>query len=117
MQLRLYDTRARAVRDFRAGHTVRLYVCGITPYDSAHLGHAFTYVAFDSLTRYLEHRGHRVLSVRNVTDVDDDILRKAREMGEDYLELGRREVVSFDRDLDRLNVRRPDAVPLGKSVV
>ena len=117
MQLRLYDTRARAVRDFRAGHTVRLYVCGITPYDSAHLGHAFTYVAFDSLTRYLEHRGHRVLSVRNVTDVDDDILRKAREMGEDYLELGRREVVSFDRDLDRLNVRRPDAVPLATETV
>ena len=117
MALRLYDTRAQQVRDFRAGHTVRLYVCGITPYDSAHLGHAFTYVAFDALTRYLEHQGHRVLSVRNVTDVDDDILRKAREVGEDYLELGRREVVRFDRDLDRLNVRRPDVVPLATQTV
>ena len=69
MQMRLYDTHAQAVRDFRAGHTVRLYVCGITPYDSAHLGHAFTYVAFDVLSRFLEHQGHRVLLVRNVTDV------------------------------------------------
>jgi L-cysteine:1D-myo-inositol 2-amino-2-deoxy-alpha-D-glucopyranoside ligase len=117
MHLRLYDTNARALRDFRAGHTVRLYVCGITPYDSAHLGHAFTYVAFDTLIRYLEHLGHRVISVRNVTDVDDDILRKARELGEDYLELGRREVEDFDRDLDRLCVRRPDAVPLATETV
>ena len=117
MSLRLFDTRAREPREFRAGHTVRLYVCGITPYDSAHLGHAFTYVAFDVLTRYLEHLGHRVLSVRNVTDVDDDILRKAREVGEDYLELGRREVERFDRDLDRLNIRRPDAVPLATQTV
>jgi len=117
MSLHLYDTRTQSVRAFRAGHTVRLYVCGITPYDSAHLGHAFTYVAFDALSRYLEHQGHRVISVRNVTDVDDDILRKAREEGEDYLELGRREVVRFDRDLERLGVRAPDAVPLATETV
>ena len=117
MQMRLYDTNAQALREFHAAKTVRLYVCGITPYDSAHLGHAFTYVAFDSLVRYLEHRGHRVISVRNVTDVDDDILRKAREVGEDYLVLGRREVADFDRDLDSLAVRRPDAVPLATETV
>ena len=117
MQMQLYDTRAQTVRDFRAGATVRLYVCGITPYDSAHLGHAFTYVAFDVLSRYLEHLGHRVLLVRNVTDVDDDILRKARELGEDYLELGRREVQRFDRDLARLGVREPSAVPLATQTV
>ena len=117
MHLRLFDTNAGEQREFRAGHTVRIYVCGITPYDSAHLGHAFTYVAFDVLTRLLEHLGHRVLLVRNVTDVDDDILRKAREMGEDYLELGRREVERFDRDLERLGVRAPDAVPLATQTV
>ena len=117
MQMRLFDTRTRALRDFRAGHTVRLYVCGITPYDSAHLGHAFTYVAFDVLTRHLRAAGHRVISVRNVTDVDDDILRKAREVGEDYLELGRREVARFDRDLARLGLLRPDAVPLATQSV
>jgi L-cysteine:1D-myo-inositol 2-amino-2-deoxy-alpha-D-glucopyranoside ligase len=117
MHLRLFDTRAGELRDFRAGHTVRIYVCGITPYDSAHLGHAFTYVAFDVLTRLLEHLGHRVLLVRNVTDVDDDILRKARELGEDYLELGRREVERFDHDLERMGVRPPDAVPLATETV
>ncbi len=117
MQMRLFDTSAGAVRDFRAGHTVRLYVCGITPYDSAHLGHAFTYVVFDVLTRYLTAAGHRVISVRNVTDVDDDILRKAREVGEDYLELGRREVARFDRDLALLGVSPPDAVPLATQTV
>lgn len=117
MQLELFDTRTQQVRPFRAARTVRLYVCGITPYDSAHLGHAFTYVAFDALTRYLEHRGHRVLSVRNVTDVDDDILRKARELGRDYLELGHEEVRRFHRDLERLNVRPPDAVPLATQTV
>ncbi len=117
MRMRLYDTRARAVRDFLAGHTVRLYVCGITPYDSTHLGHAFTYVSFDALTRVLTHVGHRVLSVRNVTDVDDDILRRARELGVDYLELGRREVQRFDADIDRLGVRPADAVPLATETV
>jgi L-cysteine:1D-myo-inositol 2-amino-2-deoxy-alpha-D-glucopyranoside ligase len=117
MHPRLFDTASREIRDFHAGRTVRLYVCGITPYDSAHLGHAFTYVAFDVLTRFLEHLGHRVVLVRNVTDVDDDILRKAREMGEDYLELGRREVEQFDRDLERLGVRTPDAVPLATQTV
>ncbi|MDQ3538486.1 MAG: cysteine--tRNA ligase [Actinomycetota bacterium] len=111
MALQLYDTRSRALRPFVAGRTVRLYVCGITPYDSTHVGHAFTYVAFDALTRYLEHRGHLVRLVRNVTDVDDDILRKARELGVDYLELGRLESARFDRDLDTLNVRRADATP------
>lgn len=117
MLLRLHDTRSGELRDFRAGHTVRIYVCGITPYDSAHLGHAFTYVAFDVLTRLLEHLGHRVLLVRNVTDVDDDILRKAKELGEHYLELGRREVERFDRDLALLGVRPPDAVPLATHTV
>ena len=117
MQTRLFDTHAQAVRDFRSGHTVRMYVCGITPYDSAHLGHAFTYVAFDVLRRYLEHEGHRVLLVRNVTDVDDDILRKARELDMDYLELGRQEVERFDRDLERLSVLAPHSVPLATQTV
>jgi L-cysteine:1D-myo-inositol 2-amino-2-deoxy-alpha-D-glucopyranoside ligase len=115
--LRLYDTRTRTAHDLVAGRTVRLYVCGITPYDSAHLGHAFTYVSFDVLVRYLEHRGHRVVSVRNVTDVDDDILRKARELGMDYLELAEREVAKFDRDLALLGNRQPDAEPRATKTV
>ena len=64
-----------------------MYVCGITPYDSTHLGHAATYLAYDLLIRRLEELGHEVRMVRNVTDVDDSILPKARELGVPYLEL------------------------------
>jgi len=87
---------------------VRIYVCGITPYDTTHLGHAFTYVSFDALIRYLEFNGHQVRYVQNVTDIDDDIIRKSREVGLAWDELGRRETARFLRDMDALNVRRPD---------
>src|SRR5680860_1168001 len=86
--MQITDTRTRARIDLTTGRTVRVYVCGITPYDSTHLGHAFTYVATDALIGYLEHIGHRVIYTRNITDVDDDILRKAAEQDVDYLELG-----------------------------
>jgi L-cysteine:1D-myo-inositol 2-amino-2-deoxy-alpha-D-glucopyranoside ligase len=67
-----------------------MYVCGITPYDSTHLGHAATYLTYDLLIRRLEDLGHEVRMVRNVTDVDDSILPKARELGVPYLELAAR---------------------------
>ncbi|HEY7419125.1 MAG TPA: cysteine--tRNA ligase, partial [Ktedonobacteraceae bacterium] len=88
--------------------TIRIYVCGVTPYDTTHLGHAFTYISFDALIRYLEFRGHKVKYVQNVTDIDDDVLRKAREVGLPWDELGRRETEHFLRDLRTLNVRFPD---------
>jgi L-cysteine:1D-myo-inositol 2-amino-2-deoxy-alpha-D-glucopyranoside ligase len=90
---------------------VTLYVCGITPYDAAHLGHAFTYSVFDTLVRYLRRRGHVVDYCQNVTDVDDDVLRRAARDGEDYLELGRRETAAFLRDMDALNIARPTRYP------
>ena len=95
----------------RLGRRVTLYVCGITPYDAAHVGHAFTYVAFDTLARFLRARGHEVVYCQNVTDVDDDVLRRAASNGEDYLELGRRETAAYLRDMDALNVARPDWFP------
>ena len=79
--MRLYDTRRGDVVDFSAGPTVSLYVCGITPYDATHLGHAATYITFDVLQRRLLDRGHEVRYVRNVTDVDDDMLRAAAARG------------------------------------
>lgn len=88
--------------------TVRIYVCGVTPYDTTHLGHAFTYVSFDTLIRYLEFRGQKVRYVQNVTDIDDDVLRKSRELGMSWDELGNREIKRFLGDMDALNVRRPD---------
>jgi L-cysteine:1D-myo-inositol 2-amino-2-deoxy-alpha-D-glucopyranoside ligase len=95
----------------RLGRRVTLYVCGITPYDAAHIGHAFTYVAFDTLARFLHARGHEVTYCQNVTDVDDDVLRRAARNGEDYLELGRRETAAYLRDMDALNVARPSFFP------
>jgi L-cysteine:1D-myo-inositol 2-amino-2-deoxy-alpha-D-glucopyranoside ligase len=93
------------------GATVTLYVCGITPYDAAHVGHAFTYVAFDTLVRVLRSRGHEVRYCQNVTDVDDDVLRRAQRDDEDYLQLGQRETAAFLRDMDALNVDRPTTFP------
>ena len=74
MTIELFDTAQRAVVPFEAGPVVRMYVCGITPYDSTHLGHAATYLTYDLLIRRLEELGHEVRMVRNVTDVDDSIL-------------------------------------------
>jgi L-cysteine:1D-myo-inositol 2-amino-2-deoxy-alpha-D-glucopyranoside ligase len=109
--MRLHDTRTGGPRSMAFGRTVRLYVCGITPYDSAHLGHAAVYSAFDVLVRALERRGHVVRYVRNITDVDDDILRKAREVEMDYLDLAAKEVAAFSAALDRLGLRPPDVEP------
>jgi L-cysteine:1D-myo-inositol 2-amino-2-deoxy-alpha-D-glucopyranoside ligase len=88
-----------------------MYVCGITPYDSAHLGHAFTYVHFDVMARYLRHLGAEVVHAQNVTDVDDDILRVAKERGVDFLELGRRETAAFEREMHAIGVRPPTYGP------
>ena len=95
----------------RLGRRVTLYVCGITPYDAAHVGHAFTYVAFDTLVRFLRWRGHEVVYCQNVTDVDDDMLRRAARDGEDFLALGRRETAAYLDDMDALAVARPTYLP------
>ncbi|MFQ5558301.1 MAG: class I tRNA ligase family protein, partial [Acidimicrobiales bacterium] len=84
---------------------------GITPYDSTHLGHANTYLAYDLLTRRLEDLGHRVEMVRNITDVDDSILPKARELGVDFLELAAAETARFADDMEALGTRPPKAAP------
>ncbi len=111
MSLRIHDTGQRALVPFEAGPVVRMYVCGITPYDSTHLGHAATYITYDLLTRRLEELGHEVRMVRNVTDVDDSILPKARELGIDYLELADAELARFQADMDALGMRPPAAEP------
>ena len=116
--MNLYNTRSRAIEEFhpRAG-SISLYVCGITPYDTTHLGHAFTYTAADVLVRYLESQGLTVRYVQNVTDIDDDIVRKAREVGEDWRTLGDRWTAHFIRDMQALNVRPPDAYPRASDVI
>ena len=111
MTIRLYCTAQRAVVPFEPDHLVRMYVCGITPYDSTHLGHAATYLTYDLLIRRLEELGHEVHMVRNVTDVDDSILPKARELGIPYLELAEAEITRFRADMDALQMRPPIAEP------
>ena len=109
--MRLYDTARRRIVPFAPGERVTMYVCGITPYDATHLGHAATYVTYDVLQRRLEDRGHDVRHVRNITDVDDDILRAARARGVHYLDLGNGEIKRFHDDLDALGVTRPWSEP------
>jgi L-cysteine:1D-myo-inositol 2-amino-2-deoxy-alpha-D-glucopyranoside ligase len=111
VSMRLYDTARRAVVPFEPPPTVRMYVCGITPYDSTHLGHAATYLTYDLLIRRLEELGHEVRYVRNVTDVDDSILPKARELGIPYLELAAAEMARFHGDMDALELRAPTVEP------
>jgi L-cysteine:1D-myo-inositol 2-amino-2-deoxy-alpha-D-glucopyranoside ligase len=109
--VRLYDTATRKVVAFEPEHVVRMYVCGITPYDSTHLGHAATYLAYDLLTRRLQELGHEVRMVRNVTDVDDSILPRARELGVPYLELADAEIARFHADMEALDILPPVAEP------
>ncbi|MCC7105177.1 MAG: cysteine--tRNA ligase [Chloroflexi bacterium] len=90
---------------------VRLYVCGVTPYDTTHLGHAFTYVTFDLLIRVARHRGLATTYVQNVTDVDDDLLRRARRDDVSWRELAQGNVAIFRADLETLNVLPPDQYP------
>src|SRR5215510_5083981 len=102
--MRLYDTARGAVVPFEPGELVTMYTCGITPYDATHLGHAATYLTYDVLQRRLRDRGHQTRCVRNITDVDDDILRKARELGVHYLDLAAAETARFDDDMRALDV-------------
>jgi L-cysteine:1D-myo-inositol 2-amino-2-deoxy-alpha-D-glucopyranoside ligase len=115
--MRLYDTARRAVVDFRPGPVVTLYTCGITPYDATHVGHAATYVLYDVLQRRLRDLGHDTRCVRNVTDVDDDMLRRARQLGVDYLELASEETARFRSDMRALNVLPVYSEPAATSAI
>jgi L-cysteine:1D-myo-inositol 2-amino-2-deoxy-alpha-D-glucopyranoside ligase len=110
--MRLYNTLTQQKEPFTpAGDYVTMYVCGITPYDTTHLGHAFTYIVFDTLVRYFYFKGWPVHYAQNVTDIDDDILRKANEEGQNWRALGDRWTRRFIEDLDALNVLRPTYYP------
>jgi L-cysteine:1D-myo-inositol 2-amino-2-deoxy-alpha-D-glucopyranoside ligase len=110
--VQLFDTATRTIKtltphDGRVG----MYVCGITPYEGGHVGHAFTYHTFDIIARRLRSQGVTVRSVRNVTDVDDDILRVARERGENFRTLADAEARRFDTDMIELGMLPVDASP------
>src|SRR5436189_1025291 len=115
--LRLYDTARQEVVPFEPGPTVTMYTCGITPYAASHVGHAAAYVTYDILQRRLRDLGHTTQCVRNVTDVDDDILRKARELGVYYLDLAAEETARFDADMSALGLLHPFSEPRATSAI
>ena len=94
--MRLYDTLSRDYKtlDF-PDNTVRMYVCGVTPYDTSHMGHAWVGVVYDTLRRFLEWSGLRVLYVQNVTDIDEPLFERANRDGEDWRALGDRETAYY----------------------
>ncbi|MCP3803650.1 cysteine--1-D-myo-inosityl 2-amino-2-deoxy-alpha-D-glucopyranoside ligase [Allokutzneria sp. A3M-2-11 16] len=105
--LRLYDTASAEVRPTSPGQVAKLYVCGITPYDATHLGHASTYLAFDLVHRIWLDNGHEVHYVQNVTDIDDPLLERARRDNQDWVVLGLRETALFREDMEALRVVPP----------
>ena len=113
MSLRIYNTLSRALKPFspiEPGH-VRMYVCGMTVYDFCHLGHARSMVAFDIVQRWLKSSGYRVTYVRNVTDIDDKIIKRAHDNGETIRSLTDRMVHALRQDADALGIERPTHEP------
>ena len=105
--LRLFDTSTAQVRPTAPGETATIYVCGITPYDATHLGHAATYLAFDLVQRQWLDNGHQVHYVQNVTDIDDPLLERAARDQDDWVVLGMRETALFREDMVALRVLPP----------
>ncbi len=107
----LTERKVRVAGPGRGRKPVTLYVCGVTPYDSGHMGHAFTFSVFDVLVRYLESKGTRVKYVQNVTDIDDPLFERARRDGVDWRILADRETQVHIRDMTVLGWRAPDRMP------
>lgn len=115
--MKLFDTPRQQVVPFEPGHLVLMYTCGITPYDSTHLGHAFTFIAYDIVQRRLIDLGHEVRCVRNVTDVDDPLFARARELGVHYLDLAAGEESRFNADMIALNALPMYSTPRASSAI
>ncbi len=115
--MRLYDTGPGEVVPFAPEDLVTMYTCGITPYDATHIGHAAVYITYDVLQRRLRDRGHDTRCVRNITDVDDDMLKKAREVGVHYLDLAAAEVAKFDEDMEALDLLPVASEPRATSAI
>lgn len=110
--IKIYNTLSGQKEDFvPQGDTIRMYVCGITPYAPCHLGHAMSYIVFDTIRRYLEFRGHRVKYMQNFTDIDDKIITRATELGIPPQELAEGFITQYFTDMDALNVRQADKYP------
>src|SRR5688500_5954313 len=113
MALQIYNTLTRRKETFvpRVPGKAGLYVCGPTVYDYVHIGNARTFTTFDTVARWLRARGYEVTYVRNVTDIDDKIIDRAKERGVAFEELAQSMTDAFHEDCDRLSLLRPDREP------
>ncbi|GAB4296298.1 MAG: cysteine--tRNA ligase [Myxococcota bacterium] len=113
MSIKVYNTKNRRKEEFVPIHDgeVRMYVCGITPYDLSHIGHARAYIAFDVIYRYFKFRGYKTIYCRNYTNIDDKIIKRANELGETPAALSERFIEEYRRDMRALNVATPDIEP------
>jgi cysteinyl-tRNA synthetase len=113
MVLKVHNTASGELEEFRSGHgnRVHMYVCGVTVYDYCHIGHARSYVAFDTIRRYLEYKGYTVIYLQNFTDIDDKILKRAKEKGEEPRAVADFFINAYFEDMDRLGIRRANFHP------
>jgi cysteinyl-tRNA synthetase len=110
--MKLYNTMSRRLEEFTpSGDEVKIYVCGITPYDHAHLGHAMSYIIFDVVRRYLEFRGHKVKHVQNYTDIDDKLIMRANAQGISVHDLASRFIDAYDQEMRELNIMPAHVYP------
>jgi cysteinyl-tRNA synthetase len=119
MTLKIYNTLTRKKEEFKPVEKgkIKMYVCGMTVYSDAHIGHARTYFAFDIIRRYFEYKGYKVTYVQNITDVDDKIINAANKEGIDALEYSRRYTDKCLGDLDKLGIRRADVYPKASETI
>ena len=110
--MKVYNTLSGQKEEFLPqGDEVKMYVCGVTPYSDAHLGHAMSYIIFDAIRRYLQFRGYKVKYVQNITDIDDKIIDRANQLGISVRELAEKYTDSYFADMDALNIGRADIYP------
>ena len=110
--MKVYNTLSGQKEEFSPqGDEVKIYVCGVTPYDNSHLGHAMSYIIFDVIRRYLPFRGYKVKYVQNITNIDDKIINRANQLGISTDELAKKYTDSYFEDMDALNISRADVYP------
>ena len=119
MTLKIYNSLTRKKEDFRSveKEKIKMYVCGMTVYSDAHIGHARTYFAFDIIRRYFEYKGFNVTYVQNITDVDDKIIAAANREGVDPLEYSKKFTDKCLGDLDKLGIKRADLYPKASETI
>ena len=113
MSLSIYNTLTKQKEEFQPidPPQIKMYVCGITPYDETHLGHARAYVTFDIIRRYLEESGYKVRYVQNITDIDDKIIQRSRKTGMKWSEIADQYTKAYFEVMDKLKVKRADKYP------